>query len=185
MSNEPVEDTEDTVDQLALIKEDVEKLLKRAQNKNVGFDTRTEFKDNAYPVLLDLIDALKSRFDDVESVLAEYLEPTESLVMPDFAEKLSKLLAVGGRLAVVAKILSDALGGAFDDVTAARVSEQLEGGGTLDQWVAGYVQEAQNAINELSSVTFEDEDDEDDDEDDGEDDTDEDADEEEEAEVTK
>lgn len=177
-----VENTVEDVDQLALIKEDIEKLLKRAQNKNVGFDMRAEFRDNMYPVLLDLVDALKSRFDDVEGVLAEYLEPTESLVMPDFADRLAKLLAVGGRLAVVAKILSDALGGNYDDVTAQRVAEQLDGG-VLDQWVAGYVQEAQNAINELSTVTFDDGDEDEDDDDDDIDEDDEDVEDDDEEEV--
>lgn len=165
------EEVEDFDVEFEVLLEDVRRLYKRAETSR-SLETRSEFLQNAYPLIESLIEATHKRIGNLEALVAEQIDPTESVIMPELTQRIAMLLSVGGRIAEVARVLSAE---ASPDALA-KVAQLLENGAPLTDWINGYHAEAQKLISELSDLTIEvDEDDDEDDVSDDDDDGDEDG----------
>lgn len=155
------EEIEDFDAEFEVLLDDVRGLLKRAQGAK-ALETKSEFAQNAYPLLESIVELTHRRISSLEDLVAEQIDPSESVIMPELTQRIAMLLSVGGRIAEVARLLvTEAQVG---DETSAKIAQLLQNGAPLTDWVAGYHTEAQLLINELGELTVETED-EDEDED--------------------
>lgn len=155
----------------AIMISDLTDLVKRCKGATY-LEAKKELADNVYPFLQNALEQINARFTEIETVLAEQLDPTESVVQPEFASQVTRVLAISERIAMTAEVMHLALADKLDDVTKKRISEILEGR-TLPEWLAAFKTEGQALVEELQEITLEegDDDDEDSDDEDGEEDS--------------
>lgn len=156
-------------DNLELLLADIRKLQKRATEAR-ALESKNEFMVNCYPMMEQMVEAFQERFEefqervlDVEAVIAEQIEQTESVLQPELTTRVLAVLGVGERLAAMVEVLFGAFGNQLDELTAKRLMELTNGQGSPSDWANAYRADAQLVAQELDEATLEDVEDEDDD----------------------
>ncbi len=158
----------DDEDFFAVVLKEIKDQKKRAGEKTY-LECKKELENNVYPILEMLLEAIQEKFDAQDEVIAESLDPTESVVHPELTERIVAVLGMGDRLAAIAEIMYGTFASQLDEITHKRITEQLlENKGSVTDWAAAFRAHVQALVAELDNITIEDSDD-DDEEDDTED----------------
>lgn len=134
------------------VKQDLAQAFRRSKEKKY-LECKDEAANYIYPIIQSFLEAADARFLEIEAVLAEQADPTESVLLPEFTDRIAMVLAVGGRIAMACQIILEKA--QLDDATKKQLSDLLENKGELKDWIATYHVDAQALIEELQDVTVE------------------------------